>query len=204
MTGPEIDPAELTALKVSVKDELRRRHRAVRGALPAAAREARSGAICAAVQRLPEWSRASIVLSFVSMRREVQTQGLNEARWSEGKRLATTRMTDSFDDLELRLWEPETQLEESGMGFLQPPTSTPRVESADIDLVIVPALAVDGRGHRIGYGRGFYDRLLRRMSHALRVAVLFDFERVPEVPTREEDEPVDVLVTDQRVERFER
>jgi 5-formyltetrahydrofolate cyclo-ligase len=86
------------------------------------------------------------------------------------------------------------------MMFRQPAASAPPIADASIDLVLVPALAVDERGHRIGYGKGFYDRLLPRLA-ALRVALVFDFERIVEVPVRAGDVPVDVIVTDERVIR---
>jgi len=141
------------------------------------------------------------VLAFVSMPTEVQTGALVERAWREGKRVATTRLSASRDDLTLHQWAEGDALEESGMMFLQPAASAPPVDEASVDLVLVPALAVDDRGQRIGFGKGFYDRLLPRLPRALRVALIFDFERVPEVPVRPGDEPVDVVVTDARVIR---
>jgi 5-formyltetrahydrofolate cyclo-ligase len=87
------------------------------------------------------------------------------------------------------------------MMFLQPPEHAPSVADGDVDLVIVPALAADERGHRIGYGKGFYDRLLPRLSGATRLCVIFDFELVAEVPNRPGDEMVDLIVTDARIAR---
>ncbi len=66
-------------------------------------------------------------------------------------------------------------------------------------VVVVPALAVDPIGHRIGYGKGFYDRLLARICPpAFAIAVAYDFEVVPEVPADTHDHAVDVVVTDLR------
>lgn len=188
-------------LRLGIKAEIRKRRRGVRGAMPHEAREARSAAITARVLELPEWQEARTVLAFVSMRTEVQTAGLVAAARAAGKRVATTRMSPSYDELEVREWSADVELEESGMMFLQPPKDAPRVDEREVDLVLVPALAVDGRGHRIGYGKGFYDRLLPRLTRACRVAVLFEFELVAEVPNRPGDEPVDVVVTDADVLR---
>lgn len=197
----EPDDAQVLMLRAGVKAEIRARRRAVRRALPTEAREARSRAICERVIALPEWARAKSVAAFVSMRTEVQTRLAVEAAWADGKSVATPRMAPSFDELELRAWREDTPLEESGMMFLQPPESADLVAPEAIDLVLVPALAVDDRGHRIGFGKGFYDRLLPRLTSASRVAVIFDFERVAEVPELPGDEPVDVIVTDERVLR---
>jgi len=189
------------SVRAQLKAEIRQRRLITRKALPKEAREARSAAITERVRALPEWDAAKTVLAFVSMRREVQTGALVEHAWDAGKTVATTRMNATFDDLELRRWERGTELEESGMMFRQPLVNAPTVADDDVDLVLVPALAIDERGHRIGYGKGFYDRLLPRVERALRVAVIFDFERIVEVPNLPADEVVDVVVTDERVFR---
>lgn len=192
---------EVAFLRVAVKREIRDRRRRTRKALPKEARWARSASICERVVGLPEWERATTVLAFVSMLKEVQTKAAIDTAWAAGKRVAVPRMNADFDGLELRELRSDTELEESGMMFLQPPEDAPTVPDEDIDLVLVPALAVDDRGHRVGYGKGFYDGLLPRLKRALRVAVVFDFERIAEVPDRAEDERVDVVVTDARVDR---
>ena len=72
-------------------------------------------------------------------------------------------------------------------------------------MIVVPALAVDPRGHRIGYGAGYYDRTLPRFAPpAVRRAVAFDFQLVAEVPSTEGDVAVDWIVTDARALRAER
>lgn len=194
------DPAE-DALRTAMKDEIRTRRRAVRRAMPHDARLARSSEITRRITELPEWERARTVLLFVSMRSEVQTGELVSRARAEDKRVAAPRMNATFDDLELVEWREGDGLEESGMMFLQPPASAPPIDGAEIDLAVVPALAVDARGHRIGFGKGFYDRLLPRLSRALRVAVIFDFERVAEVPDQPGDQPVHLVVTDARTIR---
>ena len=185
-------------IRAQVKDEIRRRRRALRRGFPADARETRSHAIAGRVRALPEWGAAQTVLAFVSMRTEVQTGALIESAWETGKRVAAPCMNATFDDLVLREWARGAELEESGQRFLQPLRGAASVADEEVDLVIVPALAVDPRGHRVGYGKGYYDRLLPRLVRAFRVAVIFDFERIAEVPTREGDVPVHAVVTDER------
>src|SRR5687768_14367182 len=99
-------------LRAQIKAEIRTRRRAVRGAVPAEARAARSAKICANVIALPAWDRASTVLAFASMRTEVQTGPCVDAARAAGKRVAAPRMGDDFETLELRVWDGE--LEESG------------------------------------------------------------------------------------------
>lgn len=69
----------------------------------------------------------------------------------------------------------------------------------EIDIVVLPLLAVDGRGARLGYGGGYYDRFLKRHKNALRVAYCFDFQVVENVPEEETDERVQKIVTDKRI-----
>jgi 5-formyltetrahydrofolate cyclo-ligase len=189
------------ALRAQIKAEIRQRRRAVRAAFPADARAARSANICAALVALPEWASAQTVLAFVSMSREVQTGDAVERAWAEQKRVAAPRMGEDLVNLEVREWARETELEESGYAFMQPPSDAPVVEDAEVDLVIVPALAADDRGHRIGYGKGYYDRLLPRLTRAVRVIVAFDFELIAEVPDRPTDARGHIVVTDVRVLR---
>ena len=72
----------------------------------------------------------------------------------------------------------------------------------DVDLVIVPLLAVDERGNRLGYGGGYYDRYLDKHSKSLKIGYCFDFQVLKEVPQEEGDVPLDVLVTDTFIKRI--
>ena len=81
----------------------------------------------------------------------------------------------------------------------EPPEDAARIEASEVDLVIVPALALDERGARIGYGAGYYDQLLPQLQRAVRIGVVFDFQLVAEVPETEGDERVDLVVTDERI-----
>ena len=97
---------------------------------------------------------------------------------------------------------PGDALERGAFGIPEPDPGAPVITRPDV--VLVPFLAADPRGYRVGYGKGFYDRLLPELGDALRVAAGFDFQLVPEVPSAPFDVPVDVVVTDARVLRAER
>ena len=88
-------------------------------------------------------------------------------------------------------------LEEQGYGFAEPPPDAPH--AAELDVVIVPAIAVDPTGHRIGYGAGYYDRTLPKYAPpAVTIAVAYDWQLVAEVPATEHDVKVAWVVTDTR------
>lgn len=196
------DQADL-ALRHRLKRELRKRRRQVRHAMPATAIEARSAKIVERVLALPEWDSATTIMAFVSLPGEVQLAPLVEAAWDAGKTVATSAMTDDFQDIEPRRWDRGAELEESGKGFEQPLRSAPAVVREAVDLVVVPALAIDGEGHRLGYGGGFYDRLLPSLTRGTRVGVIFDFELMTELPRQPWDVPVHAVVTDEQQFRLD-
>ncbi len=173
--------------------------RAVRAALPESACETRSNEIATRVLALEEVRRASTVLSFASIRNEARTGPLNDALRAQAKRIAFPRVVD--EGLELHLVESTAELVDGAFGVPEPPGTAPRIEPSDVDFALVPALAVDPRGYRIGYGGGYYDRLLPLMTQALACVLAYDFQLVAEVPNLPFDVAADLVVTDARVIR---
>jgi 5-formyltetrahydrofolate cyclo-ligase len=103
--------------------------------------------------------------------------------------------------LELRLWEQGTPLYEAGFGTLAPSELAPRVEP---DVIIMPLLGFDRRGTRLGYGGGYYDRTLERLSKRPRlVGLAFAAQQLATVPREPHDVPLDIVVTEEGVIPFE-
>jgi 5-formyltetrahydrofolate cyclo-ligase len=103
--------------------------------------------------------------------------------------------------LELRLWEQGTPLYEAGFGTLAPSELSPQVEP---DVIIVPLLGFDKRGTRLGYGGGYYDRTLERMSKKPRlVGIAFAAQEIDDIPRDAHDVPLDVIITEQGARAFE-
>lgn len=201
MTGPSSEDPEDRELRVRVKRVLRQQMRAVRNALPVAAREARSQRIAERVVELPEFEAARTVVAFASTGSEVQTRAVIESVWSRDRKLALPRVTG--DALSLREVTPQTELQPGAFGVVEPPEDSPSVKPLDVDFALVPALAVDPRGFRLGYGRGFYDRLLPLLEGACTCVVAYDFQLLAEIPELPFDASVDLIVTDERVIRTE-
>lgn len=194
-----IDPEESLALARAVKIELRDRMRRVRRALGEDARAARSAKIAERVLALDAWRAARVVALFVPMRTEIDVTILERAAREDGKRIAAPRMIEDGCALELRAWEAEVAPVESGRMVREPPETAPLVDPASVDLVVVPGLAFDERGARVGYGAGLYDGLLPKCTKATRVGVCLDFQLALEVPETPGDVRVDLVVTDERV-----
>jgi len=190
-----------------MKAELRDRMRRVRKAIGDEGRKDRSAKIAAQVLALPEWKQAKTVALFVPMRTEVDVTLLRDAALADGKAIAAPRMIELPGDdldvpprlaLELRSWDANIEPVESGKMVKEPPASAPLVPPETVDLVIVPALAIDPSGGRVGYGAGLYDRLLPKLTHAHRVAVAYEFQFVVELPLAPHDQRVHHIVTDER------
>jgi 5-formyltetrahydrofolate cyclo-ligase len=190
-----------TELRQRAKLALRNQMRAVREALPRSACEARSAEIAKRLFALPELERAETFLAFASIHNEVRTRPGMQAAWAAGKQVALPRVVG--DDLQLHLVDSETVLVEGAFSVPEPPQTAAQVEPGEVDFALVPALAVDPRGYRIGYGRGYYDRLIPQLRRACVCAVAYDFQLISEVPELPFDVAVDLVVTDERLIRTE-
>jgi 5-formyltetrahydrofolate cyclo-ligase len=186
-------------LRRRAKLALRNQMRAVRASLPASACSARSEEIAKRVLALPELEQATTVLAFASIRNEVRTRPIIEAMHDAGKRVVLPRVVE--DGLVLHVVEPDTELVDGAFSVPEPPRDAVRMRQSDVEFALVPALAVDPRGYRIGYGGGYYDKLLPTLRKASTCAVAYDFQLVAEVPELPFDAAVDLIVTDARVIR---
>ena len=195
-----IDEAEKLEIGRLVKRELRDRMKSVRRALGDGPRAERSAAIAERVLQLPAWKTAKTVALFVPMRTEIDVGLLEKVARREGKRVAAPRMVEGVNGglaIALHEWEEGVEPVESGKMVREPPITAPLIDPATVDLVIVPGLAFDERGARIGYGAGLYDDLLPKCVNAKRIGVAHDFQLLAEIPQRPGDERVDGIVTNQ-------
>jgi 5-formyltetrahydrofolate cyclo-ligase len=187
-------------------DDLKRRKRALRrevgarrDALPPEERERLGQAVARNLLALPEVRRASTVMAFSSFGSEVDTGPIIEQLARDGRRVVLPRVEDrTIVPVAYRSGDP---VKSSSFGALEPAGGDP-VRPEEIDVVIVPGLAFDHRGHRVGYGGGFYDRFLGGLRpDALTVGICFSIQVVDEVPHGRGDRPVDLVVTDEGPKR---
>ena len=177
--------------------ELRRHARRIRDEIPAVDRARFSDEICARVLRILATNDVVTVMGYVSFRSEVQTAGLiDELRVSH--RLAAPRLDADGRGMKARILTGEP-LVRASFGMLEPPATATVVDPELIDAVLVPGLAFDLEGHRLGYGGGYYDRFLTHCLRALRIGLAFDSQIVDSVIPHACDQRLDVIVTDQRV-----
>ena len=103
--------------------------------------------------------------------------------------------------LELRLWEQGAPLYEAGFGTLAPSELAPQVEP---DVILMPLLGFDKRGTRLGYGGGYYDRTLERLSKRPRlIGLAFAAQELEDIPREAHDVPLDIIITEDGARHFE-
>ena len=175
----------------SAKTALRGRLLAARTALPDDRRAEAGRLLRDAVLALPEMQMAGTVAAYISVGTEPGTRSLVYALWKRGAYVLLPLLRPD-NDLDWASYEGPDSLAAAPRGLLEP-TEPPRGPGAvaSADLVIVPALAVDRRGRRLGRGGGSYDRALARVGGAVpTVALLYDDELLEEVPAGPHDQPV--------------
>jgi 5-formyltetrahydrofolate cyclo-ligase len=188
-------------LRARVKAELRKRMRSLRKALPASACAERSARIVERLANLEPLVQARAVCLFwpIEDRHEVDLRGLDARLRARGVQIAYPGMDPDTGAMTFRFVADAEAMVEHGFGFREPSPEAPEAPATGLDVIVVPALAIDPRGHRIGYGAGYYDRVLPRFAPpAVTVAVAFDFQLVAETPNSTLDVPVGWIATDAR------
>jgi 5-formyltetrahydrofolate cyclo-ligase len=171
------------------KSKLRETYCGIRESLPEADLAEQSAILCRRLARMTVLGEAETVLTYLAFRNEIDLSLLFEllpdVAWVlpriEGRRLT------------LHPYEPE-RLVLHPYGMLEPRADAPVVDPAELDVVLVPGVSFDPRGGRLGFGGGFYDRLLVRTS-AVRIGVCHDSCLAEQLPCADHDQRMDWVVT---------
>ena len=173
------------------KGTLRRRQVAARTAMPDSIRNESGRLIRDHVLEMPQVTSAGTIAAYYSVGTEPDTRGLIFALWKRGSYVVLPVLLPD-GDLDWASYEGPESLAPGPRGVLQPVEpvrGTGTVARADV--VLVPALAVDMRGRRLGRGGGSYDRALARVGPQVpTIALLYDSELLPSVPAEEHDQAV--------------
>lgn len=185
---------------LSEKKAIRDRILSMRSGLDAAARAARSEAVCASMQRIDDYAGAGSVLFFMPFRGEVDISPLMQSALRGG---TVCGLPKCGDGRSLRLFavkDPACDIEPGMWGIPEPKECLAEYTASDFSVIMVPGAAFDRRGWRIGYGAGYYDRLLAAAGdHALKIAPAFSFQVLAELPHDLHDVPVDIIVTEEEI-----
>jgi 5-formyltetrahydrofolate cyclo-ligase len=189
----------IEATKLALRDQLL----TARGRLPVAEIAARAHAIAELLTAAPEVRRAATVAAYVSVGREPGTGVLLDALAAAGKRVILPLLRPD-NDLDWAAYTGPEGLLSAGRGLLEPAGPALGADAiATADVVVVPGLAVDRTGLRLGRGGGSYDRVLARVPvGTFTCVVLNEAELLDVVPAASHDRRVSAAVTEQRLIRF--
>lgn len=139
---------------------------------------------------------AKNILSYMDFKNEVKTDLINKFIQENGKVLILPRVIDRENMIAI---ESKGNFSTSPFGNIEPVGDEYQKE---IDLIIVPGVAFDKEGNRIGFGRGYYDRFFTKYENAKRIAIAFEIQLVDKIETDVFDKKVEMLITEKGVYKF--
>jgi len=183
---------------MKTKQEIREEIRCRLQAQPEVERLAKSRLIEAQLFGHKDFQNAHCLLIYLSLPEEVETRGMIRKCLEERKTVVAPRMGADGQTLELRrIADLENDVEKGRFGLFEPRVNrTEEVKPGELDLIVVPGLAFDARGNRLGRGGGHYDRLLAQIPESVpRIALAFGFQIVDHLPCEAHDQPVGAVLS---------
>ena len=178
------------------KSDIRRKMKAMRSMLLDREKEMAAEEVFANLERTAAFLMSSNILMYHSLPDELPTRAFLR-KWSGRKRFFLPRVNGVNLDI---LPYDESRLE-LGAFHIEEPTGDDTVGVDEMEMIVVPAVAYDRRGMRLGRGKGFYDRLLAT-TKATKVGVAYQFQVYDELPSEPHDVPMDMVVTQTTVLKF--
>ncbi|HWX83695.1 MAG TPA: 5-formyltetrahydrofolate cyclo-ligase [Xanthobacteraceae bacterium] len=198
MAGHDESNEIVTSSIEAAKAELRIAAQALRDALSAEERKAAAEAIAA--RKFPLAITPGITVSgFMPLKSEINPLPLLQKLSQAGARLALPAIARRGKPLLMRAWEFGAPLDRGQWGIREPKPDAPEVEP---DILLVPLLAFDRAGYRLGYGAGYYDMTIHRLrtrKPMTAVGIAFAAQEVPKIPTTPRDERLDLVLTEREV-----
>ncbi len=152
--------------------------------------------------QVPELKNAEWVMLYLSFNNEVQTdQIVKELLVCRKKLLVPVIVKESKSLIACQIFNFEKDLKRGCFGINEPVESLKiPVDPKKIDLIIVPGIAFDVNGNRIGFGKGYYDRFLKKVDRkTISIALAYDFQILPTVPSQDNDVPVNIVVSEKQI-----
>lgn len=173
------------------KKELRQQIKQLKSMTPLAVRQVEADMVFNTIKTMPVWLQAQHILCYWSLPDELPTHESVNNWLAEGKSIYLPRVKG--DDLEIVPYHGAESLDDNNKFHIGEPVGD-AVDSSCLELIIVPAVALDQNRNRLGRGKGFYDRLLSSTSCPT-IGVACEFQLVDEVPVEPHDHPLDCVVT---------
>jgi len=180
------------------KKGLRQKMLAMRRALSANETESRSSSLKENILSLPEYKNAKKIMAFLAMKGESNLDGFIRQALLDGKEVYIPVCLPERQMEAGRLIDME-HFEKGPLGLRNLPAGYEVTSPESLDLVLIPGLAVSQEGIRLGMGAGYYDRYLARVPFEKRVAALWDFQVISDIPSEPFDQKIAKIVTDKSV-----
>jgi 5-formyltetrahydrofolate cyclo-ligase len=153
----------------------------------------KSDRITSHLQSSPLFTQSKTILAYLSFRQEPDLSGLftnNQRQWG------LPRCVDK--SLVWHRWKSGEPLQKGAYGIFEPHEDLPTLKPNEVDLILVPAVGCDDRGYRLGYGGGYYDRLLSlpQWSSVPTIGIVFEFAYLAHLPIDEWDKPLYAVCTE--------
>jgi 5-formyltetrahydrofolate cyclo-ligase len=153
----------------------------------------KSGRLCYHLQTSALFTQAKTILAYFSFRQEPDLSPLftnTKHRWGFPRCV--------HKSLCWHIWTPEDSLQTGAYGITEPHPDAPTLDPTEVDLILVPSVACDYQGYRLGYGGGYYDRLLSLPQWQTKptIGIVFDFAYLPQLPIEPWDKPLRSIFTE--------
>ena len=179
---------------IPTKAHLRRGILVHRDALPSEAVSRMARDFADQLELVPAWRSAKLPCVYVSFGGEASTRVILEEAFKSGRALALPKVEGS--DVRLYRVDSLAQLAPGRFGIEEPVSGLPEVSPPEVDMFVIPGVAFDRRGHRVGFGKGYYDRLLAHAKTGVPVVALaYGFQLVHHIADEPHDRPVCAVVT---------
>jgi 5-formyltetrahydrofolate cyclo-ligase len=180
------------------KTQLRRTLLKKRQLMPVNEWREKSDRICTQLQTSLLFTQAKTILAYFSFRQEPDLSSLftnNKYRWGFPRCVGKS--------MYWHLWNPQDALEIGSYGITEPHPQAPIIDTEEVDLILVPSVACDYQGYRLGYGGGYYDRLLSSPDWATKptMGIVFDFAYLPQIPVAPWDQTLHFVATETQLRK---
>ncbi|MDZ8050771.1 MAG: 5-formyltetrahydrofolate cyclo-ligase [Aulosira sp. ZfuVER01] len=159
----------------------------------------KSDRICTQLQTSTLFTQAKTILAYFSFRQEPDLSSLfadNKYRWGFPRCVGKS--------MHWHVWTAKDSVTISSYGITEPHPHAPTINPAEVDLILVPGVACDYQGYRLGYGGGYYDRLLSSPEWATKptIGIVFDFAYLPQLPVEHWDQPLHFVATETKLSKL--
>src|SRR3989338_3926532 len=179
-----------------MKSEIRKSFLEKRNSLPKQEIIEKSLQIETNLFELEQYKKSRTIMFFISFNNEVFTHSMIK-KALEGKTVIVPKVV--HHEIEPSLIIDFDNLIPSGKFGILEPIELSKIAYKNIDLILVAGIVFDREGYRLGYGFGYYDKLLKKIPKAIKIGLAFDFQVVDKLPREPHDVPVDIIVTEKGV-----